>query len=99
MLERLVRRRKLQAFGKIEQVENLMPDVSDKKPLVRLIIILVLLTVVVIMLARPRAGAVGKKTNSINGIEVVIAMDVSNSMNASSTSDPQGMSRMNRACW
>ncbi len=97
MLERLARRRKLQAFGKIEQVENLMPDVSDKKPLVRLIIILVLLTVVVIMLARPRAGAVGKKTNSINGIEVVIAMDVSNSMNASSTSDPQGMSRMNRA--
>lgn len=97
MLERLARKRKLQAFGKIEQVENLMPDVSDKKPLVRLIIILVLLTVVVIMLARPRAGAVGKKTNSINGIEVVIAMDVSNSMNASSTSDPQGMSRMNRA--
>ncbi|MBR5087338.1 MAG: VWA domain-containing protein [Muribaculaceae bacterium] len=96
-LERLSRKRNLDAFGKQEQVTQLMPDASTRKHLVRIIIILLLLTTVIIMLARPRAGAAKKSTGNVKGIEVVIAMDVSNSMDASSTSDPQGMSRIRRA--
>lgn len=97
LLERMTRRRKLERFGRHEQVSGLMPEVSPRKPLIRLIIILLLLATVIVMLARPRAGAAQKTTGNVNGIEVVIAMDVSNSMNASSTSDPQGMPRLQRA--
>ena len=96
-LERMARKRKLARYGKQEQVTSLMPDVSDYKPIVRLVLILLLLATVIVMLARPRAGAAKKNTGNVNGIEVVIAMDVSNSMNASSTSDPQGISRLQRS--
>ena len=97
LLERMARKKNMAAFGREEQVMQLMPDVSSRKPLVRLIIILLLLTMVIIILARPRAGAGKKSTGTTSGIEVVVAMDVSNSMNASSTSDPQGMSRLQRS--
>jgi len=97
ILERMARKRKLARYGKEEQVSLLMPDVSSRKHIVRLVIILLLLATVIIMLARPRAGAAKKSTGNVNGIEVVIAMDVSNSMNASCTSDPQGMPRLQRA--
>lgn len=97
LLERAARKRKLSRFGKQEQMKALMPDASSRKPLVRLVIILLLLAMVIVMLARPRAGAAKKTTGNVNGIEVVIAMDVSNSMNASSTSDPQGMPRLQRS--
>ena len=97
LLERASRKRKLARFGRNDQVAALMPDVSSRKPLARLILILLLLATVIVMLARPRAGAAKKSTGNVKGIEVVIAMDVSNSMNASSTSDPQGMPRLQRA--
>ena len=97
LLERMARKKNMAAFGREEQVLNLMPDVSTRKPLIRLIIILLLLAMAIIILARPRAGAGKKMTGATNGIEVVIAMDVSNSMNASCTSDPQGMSRLQRS--
>ena len=97
LLERMARKKNMAAFGREEQVMQLMPDVSSRKPLVRLIIILLLLAMVIIILARPRAGAGKKSTGTTSGIEVVVAMDVSNSMNASSTSDPQGMSRLQRS--
>lgn len=97
LLERMARKKNMAAFGREDQVRNLMPDVSTRKPLIRLIIILLLLAMVIIILARPRAGAGKKLTGATNGIEVVIAMDVSNSMNASCTSDPQGMSRLQRS--
>lgn len=97
LLERWSRKHKLAAFGQEEQVRQLMPTVSSRKHIVRLTIILLLLAMAVIILARPRAGAARKSTGNVNGIEVVIAMDVSNSMNASSTSDPQGMSRLQRS--
>lgn len=97
LLERMARRRKLAVFGHHSQVSQLMPDVSETKHVVRIVIILLLLTLAIIILARPRAGAAKKQTGNVNGIEVVVAIDVSNSMDASSTSDPQGMSRLQRA--
>ena len=49
-----------------------------------------------IVLARPRAGAKEQQEVSA-GIEVMIAFDVSNSMLASSTDRPDGVSRLDRA--
>ena len=97
LLERMARKKNMAAFGREEQVMQLMPDVSSRKPLVRLIIILLLLAMVIIILARPRAGAGKKSTGTTSGIEVVVAMDVSNSMNASTSDNPQDISRLQRS--
>ena len=50
----------------------------------------------IIALARPRYGE-REQQETTEGIEVMIALDVSRSMNASSTDDPNGISRLNRA--
>ncbi len=97
LLSRMARKRNLARFGKEKLLQELMPDVSSRKPLARLIIMLLLLTVVIVMLARPRAGSMEKVKGEVRGIEVVIAMDVSNSMNASSTSTQNGISRLQRS--
>lgn len=97
LLSRIARKRNLERFGKEKQLQELMPDVSRRKPVVRLVILLLLLTMVIVMLARPRAGSMEKVKGEVRGIEVVIAMDVSNSMNASSTANPNGISRLQRS--
>lgn len=96
LLSRLMRRRSLARFGRPDEVQKLMPDVSAYKPWVKLGIEMLVLAMLVVVLARPRAGAV-KTSSSLNGIEVMIAVDVSNSMKASSTDDPQGVSRLQQA--
>ncbi len=95
-LSRRKRQRQLARFGRPEVVQELMPDVSAYKPWVRLTLELLLVTLVVVMLARPRAGAAPTST-TIHGIEMMVAIDISNSMNASSTDNPQDVSRLQRA--
>lgn len=97
LLERWSRKRKLSRYGNVTQLEELMPGVSKRKHLVRLIITLLLMAVVIVMLARPRAGTMEKVEGEVSGIEVVIAIDVSNSMNASSTESATGISRLQRS--
>lgn len=97
LFDRWTRKRNLARYGKEKQLQELMPEVSSRKPVVRLVIILLLLATVIVMLARPRAGSMEKVKGQVNGIEVVIAMDVSNSMNASSTSSNNGISRLQRS--
>jgi len=93
---RKVRKRRLEEFGHSEVIEPLMPDVSRYKPYVRMGLELLLLALVIIILARPRAGA-GKATAKLHGIEVMVAVDVSNSMRASSTDEQHDVSRLQRA--
>lgn len=95
-LARKARKRNMSRFGRDEVVGDLIPNVSRYKSRVKLTLELLALAIVVVMLARPRAGA-GKTTENLTGIEVMVAVDVSNSMLASSSSDPQGMSRMQRS--
>ena len=90
------RRRRLERYGKRASIEPLMPEVSRYKPWIRLTLELLLLAMVVVVLARPRAGS-SKTTTQVHGIEVMVAVDVSNSMNASSTDNPQDVSRLQRA--
>lgn len=90
------RRRRLERFGKRTSIEPLMPEVSRYKPWIRLVLELLLLTMVIVVLARPLAGS-SKTTSKVHGIEVMVAVDVSNSMNASSTDNPQDVSRLQRS--
>lgn len=93
---RLARKRKLVRFGRAQVVGELMPEVSPYKTWIKLALELLLLAIVIVVLARPRAGA-SKTTTRVHGIEVMVAVDVSNSMNATSTGNPQDISRLQRS--
>lgn len=96
MAARASRRAKLRRFGRLASIEHLMPDTSRYTPAVKLTLQMIALATLVIVLARPRAGAKEQQEVSA-GIEVMIAFDVSNSMLASSTDRPDGVSRLDRA--
>ena len=87
---------RLLRFGRIDILSKLMPDASKYKSWIKLSLQLIALVAIIIVLARPRAGA-KEETSTVKGIEVMIALDVSNSMLASSNDDPNGISRLDRA--
>lgn len=95
-LARWSRKRKLKKFGNPASLAPLMPDVSPFKPPLKLIIEMIALFLIVFCLARPWGGVKDEKTVK-EGIEVIIAVDASNSMYASSTSDEKGSDRMRTA--
>lgn len=93
---RAARRARLRRFGRHEVIAALMPDASRYTPAIKFTLAMLALTALVIMIARPRAGA-KEQQETAAGIEVMIAFDVSNSMLASSTDRPDGVSRLDRA--
>lgn len=101
ILARISRRRKLRRFGNPEILQPLMPEVSSYMPWVKVVISLFIIAALVVILARPRAtGGLDEdsaETETQRGIEVMVCLDVSNSMLASSTDDEAGISRLQRA--
>ena len=95
-LARRSRARRLKKFGRLDVIASLMPDASKYKPAIKITLRLIALAALVFVLARPRAGE-KEHDETVAGIEVMIAFDVSNSMLASSTDDPNGTSRLDRA--
>lgn len=93
---RIRRNAKLRKFGNPAFIKHLMPDVSSYKGGVKVVLKCAALAFLVLALARPWGGIKNQKTEK-EGIEVIIAMDASNSMYASATSDPDGTSRMRTA--
>lgn len=93
---KIAQRKRLLRFGRIDILSKLMPDASKYKSWIKLSLQLIALAAIIIVLARPRAGA-KEETSTVKGIEVMIALDVSNSMLASSNDDPNGISRLDRA--
>ena len=93
---KISQKKRLLRFGRIDILTKLMPDASKYKSWIKLSIQLIALAAIIIVLARPRAGA-KEETSTVKGIEVMIALDVSNSMLASSNDDPNGISRLDRA--
>ncbi len=87
---------KVRRFGRPDVVARQMHDTSRYTPAVKLTLQMIALAALVIVLARPRAGAKEEQETSA-GIEVMIAFDVSNSMLASSTDRPDGVPRLDRA--
>lgn len=93
---RYLRSRNLIKFGSKKNIEALMPMVSPYKPPVKITLELLALSMIIIALARPWGG-VTKSNTTKEGIEVVIAVDASNSMLASATDNPDGIDRMRMA--
>ena len=73
------RRKRLQEYGDKELLMELMPDVSAYRPDVKFWLAISALTMLTLVLARPQFGS---KMESVTrqGIETVIALDISNSM-------------------
>ncbi len=98
---RISRRKKLRRYGRPEVIENLMPEVSKYMPWVKMVLSLLVIALLVIVIARPRATTGieedSAETKTSRGIEVMICLDVSNSMLASSSDDDRGVSRLQRA--
>ncbi len=76
---------KLQKLGQRPLLGSLMPGVSKWRPVIKFSLLLAALSLIIIMLARPQTGA--KISNEKrNGIETIIALDISNSMLAKDVS-------------
>ncbi|MCM1520270.1 MAG: VWA domain-containing protein [Lachnoclostridium sp.] len=99
---RMARRKKLARYGNPAVLEALMPDASKYMPWVKMVLGLVVMAILIVMIARPRATTgIGDEaeteTVKARGIEVMVCIDVSNSMMASATDSENGISRLQRA--
>ena len=77
----LARKKRLQRFGDTELVNRLMPDASTRKPVLKFVLLMIACTFVVIGIAGPKFGTKLQETKRA-GSEIIIALDVSNSMMA-----------------
>ena len=75
------KRKNIAAFGDPDLLEGLMPNVSTVRPTVKFIMQMVVLMLLVVVLARPQFGTKAEEVKR-QGIEVMIALDISNSMMA-----------------
>lgn len=73
------KRRQIAQFGDPTLVQELMPNASKVRPIVKFVIELVALTLVIFALARPQYGT-KEQTIKRQGIEAMFALDISNSM-------------------
>ncbi len=100
-LSRWARVRKLKKFGNPDILATLMPDASKYMPGVKLAVEMVAIAAIVIALARPVANisdpsSAAEEAVKSRGIEIMVCLDVSNSMLASSTDNPDGLSRLDK---
>ena len=79
IMGRRIRKRSLKRFGDPEILNQLMPFLSVNRPVIKFLFILFALVFIILGMARPQFGS---KLEEIKrkGIEIVIALDVSNSM-------------------
>lgn len=90
---RITRQRKeLKKFGDTLLVTQLMPDLSLRRKLNKDLLLLLSLALMVVSLARPQMGS-KSETIKREGIELMVAMDISNSM----LSDDTKPNRLERA--
>ena len=87
-----IKRRQLEAFGDQELVKELMPNASRVRPAVKFSIVMVALALLIIAAARPQFGQ-SERTEKRQGIEAIVALDISNSMLAEDVAP----SRLDRA--
>ena len=75
------RKNKLKKFGDPQLLRQLMPDASVARPRVKFALLMAALSLLIVLLARPLMGSRISKEKR-NGIETIIALDISNSMMA-----------------
>lgn len=73
------KRRQLVEFGDPELMAQLMPDASKSRPIWKFCLLMVALVLLIVTAARPQFGQ-KEKTIKRQGIEVMVALDISNSM-------------------
>ena len=76
---RIRRKKKLLEFGDDEVISQLMPDVSAARPVWKFYLSLLAIVAMIFVVAGPQFGSKLQTTNR-KGIEMIIALDVSNSM-------------------
>ncbi len=81
------------SFGRQEVIKDLMPGAKRAKKVWKLLFLIVALSMLIIALARPQIGA-EKSTHKVKASEIVLVVDVSNSMLA--RSKPDAMSRLDK---
>ena len=74
-----IMRNKLNEFGDFSIIKRFMPDVSNSRRNAKFVFMMIALGLISIVLARPQYGMRNEEIKR-SGIEVIIAVDVSNSM-------------------
>lgn len=73
------RKKRISKYGDSELLKQLMPEVSHFRPVLKFWIMWIALGLIILALARPQFGT-KVETVKRSGIEIVVAMDISNSM-------------------
>lgn len=81
LLEMRKRKLKLKKFGDLSLLKQLMPDVSSSRRSLKFWLMIAALALLIVMLARPQMGTKISQEKR-KGIEVIISLDISNSMRA-----------------
>ncbi|MBN1819700.1 MAG: VWA domain-containing protein [Prolixibacteraceae bacterium] len=92
---RVARKRAIKKFGSENLMNYLMPNASKSRPVFKFILLLLALACFITGIARPQFGSKLKKVKR-EGVEIVIALDVSNSMLAEDI-EPNRLERAKRA--
>jgi Ca-activated chloride channel family protein len=79
ILEIFRRKRTIRKIGELKLVSDLFPELSSTRPVVKFITICIAVASSVLMLARPQFGSKIEDVKK-QGVEVILALDVSNSM-------------------
>lgn len=73
------RKRNLRKFGDPSLLKEMMPDVSKYRPTIKFCLLLSAIIILIFMIARPQVGSKISHEKR-EGIEILIALDISNSM-------------------
>lgn len=79
IINNIRRKRSLKLLGDNRLIGMLLPEMSGSRPVIKFILLLFAFTSAIIMLARPQFGSRLEEVKK-QGVEVIIALDVSNSM-------------------
>jgi Ca-activated chloride channel family protein len=79
IINQIRRKNALKRLGEPVLISRLIPEISKARPVIKFILLLFSFSALIIMLARPQFGSRLEEVRK-QGVEVIIALDVSNSM-------------------
>lgn len=88
------RKKSLQIYGDLALIKKLIPDVSRTRPYLKFVLLLCAVAAFALLLARPQFGTKLEVVKR-QGVEVIIALDISNSMMAQDI-EPNRLERAKR---
>ncbi len=95
IIGRRTRKKALARFAQNEMLAILMPNASNSRPVLKFVLLMIAVASIIFGLARPQFGS-KLKTVKREGVELIIALDVSNSMMAEDI-QPNRLERAKRA--